>query len=145
MVPNVIKINTSDNYKNVLKELGNNVVKKVFNKYKTFQIIANQLIIQNVTIQYDKLVVQGGKINKNFVEEQLINKLDAERYIKEINDCLEKLPYMSKEILKKYYIQGKRDILIYIDLGLPRSTYFYMKKEAVKMFVDELLTRSINI
>ncbi len=145
MISNVNKIIVNNNYNHILRELGNKVVKKVFTKYKTCQIIANKLIIQNITIQYDKIVVQASPSGKNFVEEQMINKLDAERYIQEINDCLNNLPYMNKEILKEYYIHGKRDTLIYIDLGLPRSTYFYMKKEAVRMFVDELLTRSLKI
>jgi len=133
-----------ENYKKwrgVYKDISRAYIRSLFNKYKSCVLIVKEGVNPKVTTDLERPMVQGGQA-KGF-EDSAIKVADAEMYIKEMDNILQELPAFYKKIMIESYIRDKSDIAIYIDLGLPRSTYYYMKDDAIKTFVDEYITSKL--
>ena len=128
-------------WRGVYKDISRAYIRSLFNKYKSCLLIAKEGVNPKVTTDFEKPMVQGGQ-PKGF-EDRAIKVADAEIYIKEMDKIMQKLPGMYKKIMIECYIRDIPNIQIYIDLGLPERTYYYMKDEAVKMFVDEYITSKL--
>jgi ArpU family phage transcriptional regulator len=128
-------------WRGVYKDISRAYIRDLFNKYKSCVLIVKEGVNQKVTHEFDKISVQGGQ-PKGF-EDEVIKVADAEIYVKEIDKILQKLPGMYKKIMIEAFIRDIPNIQIYISLGLPERTYYYMKDEAVKMFVDEYITNRL--
>jgi ArpU family phage transcriptional regulator len=128
-------------WRGVYKDISRAYIRSLFNKYKSCVLIAKEGVSQKVAHSFDTIAVQGGQ-PKGF-EDSAIKVADAEVYIKEIDRIMQKLPGMYKKIMIECYIRDIPNIQIYMNLGLPERTFYYMKDEAIKMFVDEYITNRL--
>lgn len=129
------------NWRGIYKGISRSYIRELFNKYKSCLLIVKEGARQQVTHEYDKIKTKGGKV-KGF-EDEVIKVADAEIYVKEIDKILQKLPGMYQTIMIQSYVRDVPNIQIYIDLGLPERTFYYMKDEAIKMFIDEYITNKL--
>lgn len=136
------KIGEQD-YTNLLKELGKETVKAVLGKYKTARIKAKDTVMQNLVMGYKEVVVEGGYNDGQAFQKQVDEIEDARKYVKYVDECLKVLPGMYKTIIIEDFVRGRDDIIVYIDLGLPKSTYYYMKADAIVSLMSEFVYRSI--
>ena len=128
-------------WRGIYKGISRPYIRELFNKYKSCLLIVKEGVNPKVTTSFDKPMVQGGQ-PKGF-EDEVIKVADAEIYVKEIDKILQKLPGMYQTIMIQSYVRDIPNIQIYMNLGLPERTYYYMKDEAVKMFVDEYITNKL--
>lgn len=128
-------------WRGIYKDISRAYIRSLFNKYKSCVLVVKEGVNPKVTTDLERPMVQGGQA-KGF-EDSAIKVADAEMYIKEMDSIMQKLPGMYKKIMIECYIRDIPNIQIYIDLGLPERTYYYMKDEAVKMFVDEYITSKL--
>lgn len=127
-------------YKRESREL----VKDVFNKYKTCRAKSLQGVQQYLAQSFDGDRVQGGNV-KNIIEDRIIAKADADVFVEKVDDVLRKLPGLYKTLMINCFVREHSDIQNYMDLGLPRRTYYRCKGEAIRMFTDELIAKNISI
>jgi ArpU family phage transcriptional regulator len=127
-----------------LKEIGRELLKEVFEKYKTERIISKRTVVQGLVASYSKAKPGNFGGDGQAIPEQVVNIEDAKRFVAYVDECLSILPSMFKKIIIEDYIRGKEDKVVYIDLGLPKSTYYYMKSEAIDELVREFVYKSVN-
>lgn len=126
----------------LLKALGREILATVFAKYKKDRVKARQTPIQKVTSDLESVKTSNYTVGQT-VYDRVDEKIDAESFIAYVDDCLKILPGMYKTIIIEDYIRGRDDINVYVDLGLPRSTYYYMKNEAILELVNEFIYKSL--
>jgi ArpU family phage transcriptional regulator len=138
-----------ESWRSTYKKETKRLIKEAFNKYKCSLLTIKEYeeigeYDQSTTANYESEPVNGTRSKKNF--ENNVDKVrDAEIYRDKFDKVLVKLPGLYKSIMIDCYIRKKRDILIWIDLGLPERTYYYMKSEAIMMFYDEMIAQEIKI
>lgn len=125
-----------------VKEMGRKLLKKVFALYKRMLIESKKTPIQKIVASYDVPKVTGNHYGQAM--KQVEEKIDAERYIEYVDSCLRKLPGMYQKIIIDSYIRGLQEPHNYMNLELPRSTYYYMKADAVRVLVAEFIALGVE-
>ena len=115
-------------------------IQDMFRLYNECDSQLRKGIRQNLTANYNQIIVSGGRIT-NSVEEQIITLADCERYIKYVDSILQTLPDMHRRIMIDRFIRGRKHMWIYMDLQVPESTYFRMYDECIMMFMAEETAR----
>lgn len=137
------------NWGKTYKDISRGYIKEIFSKYKTYKIKSNELAEQAESVpstyNWDKPGVVGTHSNGQAWQKLIEKKTEYDKYLKEIDNVLAVMPGMFKRILIDYYIRCKLDISIYLDMGLPERTYYYIKAEAIKAFIDEYIARQITL
>jgi ArpU family phage transcriptional regulator len=128
-----------------LKEIGRELLKEVFEKYKTDRVLSKKTVVQSLTASYSPAKPGNLSGDGQMVQEQVENIQDAKRFVAYVDECLRILPGVYKKIIIEDYIRGKDDKVVYIDLGLPKSTYYYMKSDAIDELVREFIYKSVNV
>jgi ArpU family phage transcriptional regulator len=118
-----------------------NTLYKAFRKYERMKKIFENPINQKLTQSFQSVVVGGG-IKENTFEKMIINKADAEFYIKVLNKAIEQLenseerPYQDI-ITYRYVMQPHYSaVRISIMIGFSCETYFRRLKEAQQQLAE---------
>lgn len=129
---------------NYIREMGRKLLERVFALYKKLVIQKNKTPIQKLVAAYDKPRVSNPSNDGQTVFKQIDNKVDAERFVEYVEDCLRRLPGLYQKIIIDSYVRGIQEPSNYMALELPRSTYYYMKADAVRFLVNEFVARGIE-
>jgi len=141
------QLSISRNWKEVYPEISRKFIHELFEKYKYYMMLTKQLETdaQNIPSSFnlDELAAKSnyndGQVQFKITEK----KADIDNFLKEMDNVLRALPAMFREIIIKYYINRRRDIEIYIELGLPKSSYYYLKNCAILAFLDEYFANDL--
>lgn len=131
------------NWRRIYNRETKDLIKAIFNKYKSCRLISDKEVRQNLVSNYEGERVQSSINNK--IEDKIISKADADVFVKRIDDLLRQLPALYRKLIINCYIREQTDVENYMNLGLPERTFYRCKGEAVRMIADELIARKIEV
>jgi len=121
-------------------------IRDIFTKYKYFKARSDDLAAEATAIRSSYNIGRertshgDGQAWQRYIDK----KAEYDSFISEIDSVMQKLPGMFKKILIDYFLRGKQDVEIYMGLELPERTYYRIKSDTVKTFVDEYISGQVR-
>lgn len=115
-------------------------------RYFGVVIISKREEFPKMTTVYSDVPARSNAFSSQ-IETMAIKKAEASNWLKKLEDGLNNLPQFHQEIIRKKYLSldsfGRRnkDITIYNELGIGKTQYYSLKKEALFWLGMLLITK----
>lgn len=107
------------------------VTKCWLDRYFEMKLLSKTVQIPNIIASYTDMPFHGKGGVSSTTESNALKKITAEEWIQTFHEALKQLPKIHQEIIEKVYLERKQDPVVYGEMHIGRSFYYYRKKEAL--------------